>query len=231
MQSQSWELVSQWWADLLGLDAADLWRPGVTVTAHARLTDDDGLVVVEREDGVHVSAPSWLGRSEAAYLTQRAGAELLERRFWSEWPPVGERKADRAVVHAYTDRQVEPAGHVERIDPAEVASWEDIVSPRKWRASGFDEHVNDAFGVRSHGSLAAASNLTRFRGSPPTLGILTHPAHRGQGFATRVARTATAAAVQQQGSARYRSEADHARSQAIGRTLGYEPYCRALSVR
>jgi RimJ/RimL family protein N-acetyltransferase len=91
--------------------------------------------------------------------------------------------------------------------------------------------VTAVFGIRSGTELAAAANLTVFHGSPPTVGVLTHPAHRGQGLATRVARTATAAAVTDHGMARYRAEANHARSQAVGRTLGFEPYCEELTVR
>lgn len=135
------------------------------------------------------------------------------------------------MVHAYTDRPLAPSPVVERIDSVEVASWEDLLSPRKWQASGFADDVRAAYGIRSAGDLAAAANLTVFRASPPTVGVLTHPVFRGRGFATRVARTATAAAVADHGLVRYRGEAEHARSQAVGRTLGFEPYCEELTVR
>ena len=231
VEAEAWQRVDEWWADLLGVERAGLWRPGVSVAAHVRLEDVDGLLVVRRGPGVHVSLPGWVTPSGAADLRSRSSDDLLDRKFWSAWPPTRDRKVERTLVHGYTDRRLAPSPVVERIDAAEVAGWADLVSPRKWLASGFADDVVAVYGIRSGGDLAAAANLTTFRGSPPTVGVLTHPAHRGQGLATRVARTATAAAVTDVGLARYRAEAEHARSQAIGRILGFESYCEELTVR
>lgn len=231
VKDDGWRRVDHWWAELLGVGREDLWRSGVVVAAHVGLADADGLVVVRRENGVHASLPTWVDSSAAAELRSRSPEELLDRKLWAAWPPARDRKVRRRVLHAYTDRPLAPSPAVERIDTAEVASWEELVSPRKWQASGFADDVVSTYGIRSAAQLAAAANLTVFRGSPPTLGVLTHPAYRGMGFATRVTRTAAAAAVSEHGLARYRAEAEHARSQAIGRTLGFEPYCEELTVR
>ena len=68
-----------------------------------------------------------------------------------------------------------------------------------------------AYGVRDErGSLAAASNLTRDRGSPPMVGVLTHPAHRGRGFASRAVRAATSVSVEADGLAGLRARIDDA---------------------
>jgi RimJ/RimL family protein N-acetyltransferase len=226
-----WKQVAAWWAELLGVDAGDLWSSGVSVAPHVGLEDVDGLLVVRREDGLHVSLPSWVAKADAKDLRSRSADDLMDKKFWSDWAPTSERKVHRRVLHAYSDRPLSPSPAVERIEPAEVAGWEDLLSPRKWQTSGFADDVLAAYGIRSGKDLAAAANLTVFRGSPPTLGVLTHPAYRGQGLATRVARTAAAAAVAEHGIARYRAEAEHARSQAIGRTLGFQPYCEELTIR
>lgn len=231
MSPDSRARVQQWWARLLGVDEADLWADGVHVARHALLDEADGLLVARREGGVHVSVPRWVPGSEAKALRKRAPDDLLDRRFWQDWPPLGDRKAERPAMYAYTDRQTAPGNGTVEIDPKDVAGWRDVLSPRKWRASGFDDDPVATFGIRAGKDLAAAANLTVVHGSPPMVGILTHPAFRGQGYATRVGRTATAEAVRRAGLAGYRAESEHGRSQAVGRTLGFTAYCEALTVR
>jgi RimJ/RimL family protein N-acetyltransferase len=229
MSPNSWDRVADWWAGLFGVPEDRLWPAGVTVAPHVRLGDEDGLVVTRRGDGIRVSLPGWLDPALADQLTAHRDS-LLDRKFWSTWAPTVERKVRRPIVHGYTDTHVSPPLGVERIDPAEIDEWKELVTPRKWRASGFDGPVVDAFGVRVGVSIAAAANLTSFLGSPLTVGVLTHPAHRGRGHATRVARAAVAEAVLRQGLAGYRSEADHDRSRAVGRTLRFEDFCEQLTV-
>src|SRR4051794_572524 len=214
MLAESWARVADWWADLFGVAKDSVWPTGVSAAHHALLRDEDGMVVTRRRDGVRISLPNWVSVERADELTSQPRAVLLERKFWVTWPPTAERKAQRRVVHAYTDTQLEPPQGIERIDPTEIADWQDHVSPRKWQASGFAGPVVEVFALRTGPNIAAAANLTTVHGSPLTVGVLTHPAHRGRGYATRVARAATAEAVARDGLARYRAEAEHARSRA-----------------
>jgi RimJ/RimL family protein N-acetyltransferase len=132
----------------------------------------------------------------------------------------------------FTDTPIKPGRGVSEIEPAEVAAWQDDVKPEKWRLSGFGFKVISAYGVRDErGSLAAASNLTRDRGSPPMVGVLTHPAHRGRGFASRAVRAATSVSVEADGLAGLRARIDDARARSIGSSLGFEEYCEELVVR
>jgi len=71
-----WKRVDQWWAELLGVEDGDLWRPGVSIAAQAGLEDVDGLMVVRRKDGFHVSLPSWVAKvAEHGLARYRAEAE------------------------------------------------------------------------------------------------------------------------------------------------------------
>jgi hypothetical protein len=131
-----WRRVDDWWAGLFGVDRADLWRPGVSVAPHVGLEDADGLVVARREQGVHVSLPDWVTPADAAHLRSTSQDDLLDKKFWSAWPPTRDHEAQRKVLHAYSDRRVTPSPSVVPIDPAEVASWSDIVSPASGRPAG-----------------------------------------------------------------------------------------------
>lgn len=229
MEKASRRTVATWWAGLLEVDGADLWRPGLSVT---RDRTGDQVLVAWRDDAVHVLLPSWVkGRTEKD-LRGRGAQELTSRGFWKSLAKPLDRSVDHATVHSYTDRQIEGARGVEVIEAREVADWRDVVKPEKWQLSGFGAGVLRAYGVRDgRGTLAAAASLTRHRGSPPTVGVLTHPAHRGRGFGSRVARAATAGSVESDGLTGYVCRADDDRARSVGATLTFEDYCERLVVR
>ena len=230
MEKASREAVQAWWADLLGVDGSDLWRPGVRVTRDP--AGGKQVLVAWRDDAVHVVLPSWVTGGTEKDLQRHATDELTSRSFWKSLAKPVDRTAEHATVHAYTDRRIDGARGVEAIDPREVAAWRDDVKPEKWHLSGFGEPVLRAYGVRDgHGTLAAAASITRHRGSPPTVGVLTHPAHRGRGFASRVARAATAASIEADGLTGYLFRADDDRARAVGTALSFEPYCERIIVR
>ncbi|HET7735386.1 MAG TPA: GNAT family N-acetyltransferase [Nocardioidaceae bacterium] len=231
MDTQSWELVDLWVADLFGLPVSMVWEPGVTVGMHAGLGDYPGIVVFGRGGGVHVSLPDWASAKMVDELVEQPPHELLEPQFWKDYKRTADLKVLGPAVHAFSDTQLEEPAKVERIAPSDIADWREVVSRKKWEASGFADHVEVAFAVRSGGELAAAANLTTFRGVPSDVGVLTHPKYRGKGFSSRVARAAAAYAVRNHGLARYRSETDNIRSRSVSKALGFEDYFEQLAIR
>jgi GNAT superfamily N-acetyltransferase len=230
VKSENWERVDLWVADLFGLPASMLWQPGVTVGMHAGLGDFPGIVVMGREGAAHVSLPDWAGRDLVDDLAEQLPVDLLNPKLWKGYEPTTAHRVVGPVIHSFTDKQLEAPNKVERIDVSDVAGWQDLISRRKWEASGFAAEVPVAFGIRHHDELAAASNLTAFRGVPSDVGVLTHPKFRGKGFASRVARAATAYAVRSHDIARYRAVADNERSRAIAATLGFKGYFEELII-
>ncbi len=231
VKAENWERVDNWAAELFGVPLSMLWQPGVTVGMHAGLGDYPGIVVAGRKGGVHVSLPGWAGRTMIDELVEESPADLLSVMFWKNHPATEGHKVLGPTIHAFTDEQLAAPLVVEQIPAADIAGWRDVVSRRKWEDSGFAGEVPLAFAVRSGGDIAAAANLTVFRGVPSDVGVLTHPKHRGKGYASRVAKAATAYAVRSHGIARYRAEADNPRSRAIASSLGFEDYFEQLAIR
>lgn len=224
------ERVDRWWSDLFGLPESMLWQPGVTVGLHSGLGDYPGIMVAGRKGGVHVSLPGGIDTTLIDTLVEVAPADLLTPRFWKGFSPTSELKVRGPSVHAYTDRPLDFPKHVEQVTMADLATWRDEVSRRKWENSGFAGDVPVVFALRHKGELVAAANLTLFDGVPCDVGLLTHPKHRGKGYSTRVARAATSYAVTTYGRARIRTLSDDPRARAVSAALGFEDYCEQLAV-
>ncbi len=226
--------MARWWASVAGVPAADLWQCGVRVNRHGKLdgpaADADAVTVLRRDDAVRVVVPLWVDKPLLEHLRDQPVGPLLDKKFWSglELP---DRKARRHTVHFYSDTPVSTPGRVEAVEPGAVAGWRDLVSRKKWEASGFADHPSRLFGVRDGGDLAAVAGLTDFLGVDSSVGVLTHPAHRGHGLATRVVRAATSAAVADHGLARFLAEADQHRAQTVATKLGFRPYAEQLVYR
>ncbi|HSV41523.1 MAG TPA: GNAT family N-acetyltransferase [Nocardioidaceae bacterium] len=231
MKAENWERVDLWVADLFGLPASMVWQPGVTVGMHAVLGDYPGIVVFGREGAIHVSLPDWAGRKLIDELVEVSPTDLLEPKFWATYRRTSGHKVLGPQVHSFSDTQLEPPSKVERIPASDIAHWRDVVSRRKWEASGFAEQVEVAFAMRSGDEIAAAANLTSFRGVPSDVGVLTHPKYRGKGFSSRVARAAAAYAVRNHEIARYRSDVDNLRSRSVSKALDFEDYFTQLTIQ
>jgi RimJ/RimL family protein N-acetyltransferase len=230
MKTKHWKRVDEWVSDLLGVPTSMLWQPGVSVGMHSGLGDHPGIVVIGRENAAHVSLPGWAGRKLAAALTQESPSDLLDRKFWKKLRATEHHHVAGPRIHAFTSTPLEMPGKVEQIDASDIAHWRELVSRRKWEKSGFAGEVPVAFAVRAGDDIAAAANLTLFRGVASDVGVLTHPKYRGKGYASRVARAAASYAVRNHELARYRADADDARAQSISTSLGFEPYFQHVAV-
>jgi GNAT superfamily N-acetyltransferase len=229
MDTVSSKAVDGWWADVLGVEDAKLWRSGVAFSR--RPSKKGSLLVVRRDDCVRVALPKWVDASLEKRLRKRSAQELLDRSFWKGVVKPMDRSVSHVIVHAYTDVPVEDAAGAERINPDEVRSWVDVVKPERWSLGGFGDHVVHAVGVRAPGGdLAAAASLSRGDEPYTTVGVLTHPAHRGRGFAARVARAAASRSVRKYGLTSYRARADDARARTIGKALGFTEVCERLDI-
>jgi hypothetical protein len=220
------EIVTGWWSGRLGQDAEGLWHPGRTVV-HG---DGGELVVARRGDAVHVVVPDWAGKKVRRLAEHGDDAQLLTRKWWLSSDLVGGHTVRRPLVHAYADIAPSRPKKVEDITAGDVAGWRDLVRTRKWEASGFGLPVRAAYGVRSNGHLAAASNRTDFLGRPVSVGVLTHPKYRGKGLSSSVARAATHHAVTDHGFARMLCELEDVRGGALVAALGFEAYCDELVI-
>ena len=100
-----------------------------------------------------------------------------------------------------------------------------------WAESGFplepssaDAETTRFWVLREGKQIVAAGNMTEWRGLPADVGVLTHPAHRGRGFAGRLVGAMVYAALPTVGVVRYRALTSNLASLAVAQRLGFEQY-------
>ena len=101
----------------------------------------------------------------------------------------------------------------------------------EWEHADIEYEREPIFGCLVAGLLVAAASYRIHSGAIASIGIITHPAHRGRGYARAAASAATAHALDAGFIAQWQTLEANAPSIAVARALGFEPYCRTIAVR
>ena len=87
--------------------------------------------------------------------------------------------------------------------------------------AGFDVDARREYGCFIGGVLVCAGTLTPFGGMPANIGVLTHPAHRNQGFGTAMVSALTSDAFAGSRATQFRVLEENRAALRIARVLGY----------
>lgn len=90
----------------------------------------------------------------------------------------------------------------------------------EWAAAGFIFDRGLVYTLERMGKVVAAGNLTPFRAQFADVGLITHPDHRGQGLAKRLASRMITDTLPA-GVVRYRALRANAPSIAVAQSLGF----------
>lgn len=228
------------WAAALGCDPRLLSEPGAhLVPGGDRLRGFPGIYLASIGPAVLVYCPAGLRRRAAAQLTTIPPGDLFTARTCAILAGLagrGEPQVHGPSWHGFTDaghfRPARPAAgrRVDRGDPL-LAGLRASCGDGEWAEGGFADPDGVVYGIEQEGRLAAAGNLTPFLGHPADVGLLTHPAARGRGLATRLAVRMITDALPAAGLIRYRALASNAPSLAIARSLGFAGHGQNLMAR
>ncbi|HEX3812835.1 MAG TPA: GNAT family N-acetyltransferase [Mycobacteriales bacterium] len=226
-------VVDRYWAGVFGCPAEALWPATATVTAHAPdgLGDYRGIYVLACGAAVRISVPAPLLAEVSAVVSAGRPGNLLDAAFWRA--ALGDRIAavHGPSVHHYLDAVPRPGVEVREVPAGQLELLRSACPEADWTEGGFGEPDGRCFGRWVDGSLVAAGNLTLWRGQPSDVGLVTHPDHRGRGYAGEVARHVTRVAVETAGVARYRALTTNTASLAVARRLGFSEYGRNIGIR
>jgi RimJ/RimL family protein N-acetyltransferase len=226
-------VVDGYWAGVFGCPVEELWPAAPTVTAHVPggLGDYPGIYVLARGAAVRISVPAPLLADVLAVSAAARPGQLLDAAFWRAALDGRITAVHGPSVHHYLDAVPRPGVEVREVSAGELESLRSACPEADWSEGGFGEPDGRCFGRWVDGRLVAAGNLTVWRGQPSDVGLLTHPDHRGHGYAAEVARHATRVAVETAGVARYRALTTNTASLAIARRLGFSEYGRNIGIR
>lgn len=222
--------VESWWADLLAVDADDLWNT-VTVREHRRLSDYPGHFVAWRLDGVHVSTPAGCVPRLSASLESAETATLQDEEFWRSFAKSQGLSLIGPSTHAYLDLDPGSVPGLGQVTADDLRELRGQVDESEWEESGFAEHPRVTFGWYEHGELVAAANLSDFAEAPRDVGVLVAPSARGRQLVDVVGRAAASYAIEHHGFARWRARTENAASLRAADRLGFEEWCTQLAVR
>ena len=226
-------VVDAYWEALLGVDRVALRGGGVHVVA-APLGANDAMSVLLDETCIVVVPADEVESAQAALVGLDAREAFTEDTL--RMLVGGDACIDGPSWHSYADGWTflgAPDGAVAQVDGGDISllTFLEDNDVADWAESGFprdpasaDPETAQFWVLREHGRVAAAGNLTEWRGLPADVGVLTSPAERGQGLAIRVVATMVAAALPAVGVVRYRALASNVASLAVARRLGFEPY-------
>lgn len=232
--------IDQHVADALGLRTEDLHRPQVLVHRSPRSDRAIDLyrigavcLVLAPDEDLERLRVETAGLAPDEAFTRTVAARLAA--------------PDSTVLgpswHGYVDgtsfrgRRDERVVRVDR-DDDRLAALRDACAPEDWSEGGFavDPAATDAdttplYGLVEDDGLAAAGNMTAWRGAPGDVGLVTHPDRRREGLGRAVAATMVDDWLPAQGVIRYRALATNAASLAVAAALGFEGYGANILVR
>lgn len=225
------------WAQALGCDARLLGEPGAhLVPGGAQLRDLNGVYMASVGAAVLVCCAGSLRPRAAAVLASTPPGALFTPGTCAAIAGVGAVQVLGPSWHGLTDAaHFRPAGpgagrRLDRGDPL-LAGLREACGEADWAEGGFAGPDGVIYGIEEDGHLAAAGNLTPFRGYPADVGLLTRPAARGRGLARQLATRMIGDALPAAGIVRYRALVTNSASLAIARSLGFAGYGQNLVVR
>jgi RimJ/RimL family protein N-acetyltransferase len=226
------------WAANFDCGVADLHRPGVTFLRNGGdFATYAGAYLLRWGEACVFTAPDLLAGRVAERRHGLSPDEVFHRSFLAAL--FGEA-VDRIIGPAF--RSVADSTDFRRVDPratrllspgddAALHRLAEAVEDEAWEHSGIHFNRPPNFGCYVSGELVSAGMLLAAGERLRNVGIVTHPARRGQGYGRAVVSFMTAYALDGGGFGHCQTLLANAPSIAIARSLGYQQYATALAVR
>jgi GNAT superfamily N-acetyltransferase len=235
--------VGAWWAGRLGLPRTALREGGTYV---APISGHVGMMAVSGADRPLVYGPAWALPALRRVLSDPPGGCLLaEGDLLPGGPLTAVAASVSAALGAPPAAMIGPAWYgyvtaatltpvrsplVRPLSPADLpllTCLHEQTPPAERDESGTTGLP--AFGYLDGDDLLAVACLGVWH-EMPTLGVLTHPGHRGRGLARAVVAAAAQAGLDRRAVVQYRAWRANAASIAVARRTGFTHFCDGLVI-
>jgi GNAT superfamily N-acetyltransferase len=231
------ERIDAAWAAFFGLSLPAFLLPGIQVVAHHQLAGYQGVWLFRHHASLCLSVPRDLLEGVQAAVRAYTGDSLFSE------------AGVQALLGPRIERIIGPAyqGYVERPQfrsapqpRARVLSRRDqealqelaaACEPDAWEHAGIAPDEPHLFGCLVDDRVVAAARYRPDWEGTAHIGVVTHPAHRGQGYGRAVVSAATAEGLEAGFIMLYQTLVANAPSVALATGLGYQPYATQLAVR
>lgn len=211
---------------MLGCDAGLLRSPGSHVVRGGPVfTGYNAVYVVRVDDAVLAYCPERIRAVASEVLDGCEADEAFTSRTLERI--AGERlevvlgPSSHSFIDSHHFAQADPEGQRVPTHDDRLAALRRACGEEEWAEAGFIFDRGVVYTLETNGHVVGAGNLTPFRDQLADVGLITHPDHRGQGVAKRLASRMIADALPEAGVVRYRAQTANAPSIAVARALGF----------
>ena len=227
--------IDNYWADFFGLSSAELKSPGVLCVKHRMLDGYHGAWIFQRQSTIVVSVPeidtSLLQLAKNFDSSQPIDLDLANSLFGSN--------VARIIGPAYqgyitsADFRPKHDGSVQVIRKEDISALKRLAqacSTDGWDDASVDFDNPNLFILPSGPEILAVASVTESDESS-MIGLISHPAYRGQGMGKAVASAATQFALSQKLPVRYQTLIANTGSLRVAESLGFKEFGRSIAVR
>lgn len=237
MKFTATSLLEKYWLDQLGCGPDDLEEGKVKVFSHGALAGYSGAIALKKNNSCIISAPQPL----VSVLSKKVANMDCQ----SVFNPTSLEKLFEGSV----ERTIGPAwqGEVDTktfischgADSRELAKddWPDFEHFLRGCAvsdvdfSALESGRMPTVGVFIDEEIVAAASYNISEGIIAAIGILTHPAHRGNGYAKRAVSHITRIALDKNLGIQYQTLISNTHSVFLAKELGFTDFAETISVR
>lgn len=229
--------ISRYWASFFGCPVAALEQAGVQVVPHAELEEYHGLFCLRRETTTLVSAPPDRVPEWQAKLAPLAPDELLDPRVMAQVAGVHRDQVVGPALIAYADaatlRPFPTPGTrlLTALDEEAHTALEAACDPTEWAYGGSEFGLLPLAGRFVREQLVALAGYELWGEQIAHIAVITHPAHRGQGYGGEAVSLLAERVIARGMIAQYRTLRANTPALRLGASLGFVPFAETLAVR
>ena len=233
--------IERYWADFFGLDVSSLSDGHVRVVPHVGLQGYNGAWIFRRDKTVVISVPpdQQVAVEEMALSSEMSDPHdaWLNPSFLRRMFPLPVERTVGPAYQGFVDSRRfrgRDDATVRLATPADfdgLAQLEAACAAVEWEHSSIALSDERLYVCTRDGALVAAASAKRGDGAHPAMGLVTHPAHRGRGYAAAVASAATADALTRDPLVLWQTLVNNTGSIKIADRLGYAQFAETMAVR
>ncbi len=231
--------VDAFWAAYFGCRPEDLEAARTLVVPHQALAGYDGALAFRRGPCLVVSVPESVPEIERAQLREAPPERAFDPAFLARVFVVARDKVAGPAWLGIADRadfrpSPAPGAEARLLGDADEPAIERLAEgcgELAWKQSKLLQIRKPLFGLFRGGDLVAVSGYVVMGNVLAYIGVITHPAHRGKGYAKAVVGAAAQDALGRGFVAQWRTPEANEAAVALARSMGFRLYARTYDVQ